>query len=118
MEKGTFAPSSEEQAEAVQRAIFDLVVHIVDKKGDNLSKADVTLLWINGTKISSRSTNSTGYVLFENMPSTTFLIKGALNGYRDHRIEVILANESQMEVITLQSIPFVKIPLGLVTNIW
>jgi hypothetical protein len=91
---------------------YDLVVHVVNERGGSLLNAVVNLSWLNGTKIASLATNSTGYVVFENLPSTTYHVKASLEGYREKSVEITLTSEDQTETIILQSIPFIETPAG------
>jgi len=111
----TLTLTDERQEYTVKCRVYDLIVHVVDEEGKGLSNAKVTLSWPNGTKIFSRLTNNTGFVVFENLPSTNYLIKTSLGGYRDQTLEVTLTSEDQMEIITLQLIPFIETPLGIAT---
>jgi len=78
------------QIRIVNAGIFDLIVNMVNEKGDNMPNVIANLLGI-GTK----TTNSTGYVVFENLPSTTYSIKVSLEGYRDKSLEIMLTSEDQ-----------------------
>ena len=94
--------------------IYDLIVQTVDEEGNNLTNAIVTLFWLNGTEIISKSTNITGRVEFQNMPGATYSIKATLEGYKDQRINPpALTSNDQIETITLQLILFIETPLGV-----
>ena len=106
---------SEEQIDNIQCAVYDLLVHVVSEKNDDLPNAVVTLFWLNGTKIFTIPANSTGYVMFENIPSTTYSIKVTLKGYKDVKENITLISEDQLTTITLQSLsrPFTLTPIGI-----
>ena len=65
---------------------FDLAVHVVDEKGNDLANADVTLSVL-GWVIASTSTNSTGHAEFMNLPNDTYSVKVGLKGYEDRTVE-------------------------------
>jgi len=113
----TLPLTSEEQTNNIQCAVFDLVVRVVDEEGNGLPNADVTLFWMNGTAITTTSTNSTGHTVFENMPGTTYSIKVTLEEYKDAREDITLTGEDQLIIITLQPLskPFTSTPTGIAT---
>ena len=113
----TFPLTSEEQTNNIQCAVFDLVVRVVDEEGNGLPNADVTLFWMNGTAITTTSTNSTGHTVFENMPGTTYSIKVTLKKYKDAREDITLTSEDQLTIITVQPLskPFTSTPTGIAT---
>ena len=90
-------------------------IHVSDENGNDIPDADISLLWLNGTEIASKSTNGTGFVIFENMPEAVYSIKATSEGYRDQIVEFTLTRENQVEEITIQSIPFIETPLGIVS---
>jgi len=105
----------EGQTDNIQCAVHDLVVHVVNGRGGGLPNTVVTLLWLNGTKIDSKTTNSSGHVVFENLPSSTYHVKASLEGYREKSVETTLTREDQTETVTLQSIPFIESPTVIAT---
>lgn len=113
----TLPLTSEEQTNNIQCAVFDLVVRVVDEEGNGLPNADVTLFWMNGTAITTTSTNSTGHTVFENMPGTTYSIKVTLKKYKDAREDITLTSEDQLTIITVQPLskPFTSTPTGIAT---
>jgi len=90
-------------------------VHTTNEEGKPLANARVTLFWSNGTEIESKLTNATGYVVFDNMPSTNYVIKGNLQGCEEQTKEITLTSEDQVETLTLKSVPFITTPMGIAT---
>ena len=84
--------------------VYDLALQVIDEEGRVLPNQNVTLLLINGTEITTIPTNSTGHVIFENMPSTTFFIK--VERHSDSRQIVLDRNK---EVIIKLRMPILSV---------
>lgn len=91
------------QTKTVNAEIYDLVVHVISEEGNDLPHVEVTVFWFNGTEISCRSTNSTGHVVFENMPGIAYFTGVTLEGYKHTMVKTTLASEDQLTTVTPQS---------------
>jgi len=91
----------------------DLVVHVVDEKGEGLPNAVVSVFLPNGKETASKSTNSTGHAVFQNMLNITYSVKASLQGYKEQTERITFRTKEQIETVDLQSIYFVETPLGM-----
>ena len=92
---------------------YRLVVQVLNEKGEGLPNAVVSVFLPNGKGTTSKSTNSTGHLVFENMLNITYSIKASLQGYKDQTVKITFRSKDQIEMITLQSITFLETPLGI-----
>jgi len=109
--------SHEEQKDNITCPVYDLLVHIINEEGKDLSNARITLYWYNETMITHKSTNMTGHVAFEELPKGVYKIEVVLEGYRKQIIRVNLTSENQVEEVTLQSTAFIETLTGKVITI-
>ncbi len=86
----------------VRCAVYDLAVRVVDEGGRPIAKALVSLLWLNKTGIMTCLTNSSGWVVFENVPAGSYRIRVAKEGYESTTEFVALREEDQLFIITLK----------------
>ena len=82
--------------------VYDLAVRVVDEGGRPIAKALVSLLWLNKTGIMTYLTNSSGWVVFENVPAGSYRIRVAKEGYESTTEFVALREEDQVFIITLK----------------
>ena len=88
--------------EPLRCAVYDMAVFVQYEDGSPAVKALVTLLWLNETSILTLATNSTGWVVFENIPEGAYKVKVVKEGYEDVKINVLLKLEDQIVQITLR----------------
>jgi len=91
----------------------DLVVHVVDEKGEGLPNAVVSVFLPNGKETTSKSTNSTGHAVFQNMLNITYSVEASLQGYKEQTERITFRTKKQIETVDLQTIYFVETPLGM-----
>jgi len=94
---------------------YHLVVHVVDEKGEGLPNAVVSVFLPNGKETTSKSTNSTGHAVFQNMLNITYSVKACLQGYKEQTTRITFRTKEQTETVDLQTIYFVETPLGMAT---
>jgi len=94
---------------------FFLVVHVVDEKGQGLPNAVVSVFLPNGKEATSKSTNSTGHAVFQNMLNITYSVKASLQGCKEQTERITFRTKEQIETVDLQTIYFVETPLGMAT---
>jgi hypothetical protein len=109
-----FYPEIVELFNAIADEYF-LVVHVVDEKGQGLPNAVVSVFLPNGKEATSKSTNSTGHAVFQNMLNITYSVKASLQGYKEHTTRITFRTKEQTETVDLQTIYFVETPLGMAT---
>ena len=83
-------------------AVYDLLVRVVDVEGKPVAKAMVSLLWLNLTGIITLLTDSTGWVVFENIPATHYRLKVVKEGYEDKTEYVNLTEDDQTFEVVLE----------------
>ncbi|HDI01325.1 MAG TPA: carboxypeptidase regulatory-like domain-containing protein [Candidatus Bathyarchaeota archaeon] len=76
-------------------AIYDLIVIVLNTKGEPISGATVRLLFANGTSLYNSLTDASGRVEFKNIPATTYKLVVEASGYKEAYQVVKLESEGQ-----------------------
>ena len=105
----------------------DLVIHLENEKGEDLPDSTVSLFLPNGERVISRSTNSTGHTVFEDLLNITYMMEINMQGYKEKKIKFKIENKSgkkkplednihiftSYQTITLEQRSPIETPIGL-----